>query len=150
MYNFCMIFTIILRDYFRWHYSKAFVDIFHIWRNITHFVFHFFSISALFRTLFQPWKRIEAQRETRGFDIGDYLSTKMVNLMMRLVGYEIMALLVLLCLVGFVMRLMLITIGFIFIMIVVIVGIQFLVVWAVLPAVVLFVGVAGLHLIFFV
>ncbi|MCK5095859.1 MAG: hypothetical protein KAR24_00735 [Candidatus Pacebacteria bacterium] len=131
-----MIFTIILRDYFRWHYSKAFVDIFHIWRNITHFVFHFFSISALFRTLFQPWKRIEAQRETRGFDIGDYLSTKMVNLMMRLVG--------------FVMRLMLITIGFIFIMIVVIVGIQFLVVWAVLPAVVLFVGVAGLHLIFFV
>ena len=136
MYNFRMVFTTVLRDYFCWHYSRAFVDIFHIWQNMTRFVFHFFSIFALFRTLFQPWKRIEAERETRGFDLGDYLSTKMVNLMMRLVG--------------FIMRLILITIGFAFVAVVVVVGIQFFILWAVLPAVVLFVGIAGFHLILFV
>jgi hypothetical protein len=119
VYNFCMIWMYIARDYIVWHYSRAFVDIFVIWRNITHFIFNFFSIPLLLRTLFQPWKRIEAQRETRGFDPADWFQTVLVNVIMRFIGA---------C-----MRLILIFFGLACVAAAVLIGLQFFVFWFFLP-----------------
>ena len=126
---------LILRDYMRWHYTRAFSDSFAIWRNITYFVFTFFSIPLLLRTLFQPWKRIEAERESSGFDLQDYLSTKLVNFIMRLVGAA--------------MRLMLIFIGLMCTGFVVVVGLQFFIVWIFLPINLVLLMVSALSLIIF-
>lgn len=126
---------LILRDYMRWHYTRAFSDSFHIWRNVTFFVFTFFSIPLLLRTLFQPWKRIEAGRETSGFDIQDYLSTKVVNLVMRLVGAF--------------MRLSLIVIGLMCTGTVVVAGLQFFIFWLFLPLSLIVIMFAGITLILF-
>jgi hypothetical protein len=130
-----MVALLILRDYMRWHYTRAFSDIFSIWRDLTYFVFTFFSIPLLFQTLFQPWKRIEAERERSGFDLQDYLSTKLVNMIMRLVGA---------C-----MRLMLILIGLGCTGFVVIVGLQFFVMWVFLPLSLLLLMAAAISLIIF-
>lgn len=135
MYNFFMIALMVFRDYLRWHYARAFSDIFTIWRNITHFLFHFFSISMLARTLFSPWKRIEADRETQGFDPKDYLSTLLVNLIMRLVGA--------------VMRSVLIAIGLAFVGLSVVAGLLFFAVWAILPFLIGVIVAAGVTLVIF-
>ena len=135
MYNSLMTFWVIFRDYLSWHYTRAYSDIFHIWRNLTYFIFHFFSIPILLRTLFSPWKRVVAERETRGFDLKDYLSTKLVNLIMSLVGA--------------VMRLVLIAIGLVCTGVVVVGGLIFFVLWSILPLVVLSLISAGITLIIF-
>ncbi len=126
---------IVFGDYIHWHYSRAFSDIFHIWRNVTYFVFNFFSIPLLLRTLFSPWKRIEATRETQGLDIGDFISTKIVNTIMRLIGA--------------LMRGSLIVVGLFFVGLSVVFGLLFFVLWTLLPFVVVVFTGAGLKLIVF-
>ncbi len=130
-----MVLVTVFRDYIRWHYSLAFSDIFHIWRDITHFVFHFFSIPLLLRTFFAPWKRIEATRETQGLNIGDYISTKLVNTIMRFIGA---------C-----MRTALIFAGLAILGTVVLAGLAFFVLWTLLPVVVLMFAGAGMQLMIF-
>jgi hypothetical protein len=130
-----MILFTVFRDYLTWHYSRAFSDIFAIWRNITHFIFHFFSIPLLFRTLFAPWKRIEAVRETEGLNLGDFLATKIVNLIMRLVGAM--------------MRTILIAVGLAVTGSVVVAGCFFFAAWTLLPVAVVVLVLAGAHLLIF-
>lgn len=125
----------VLGDYIRWHYSRAFSDIFNIWRNLTHFVFHFFSIPLLLRTFFAPWKRIEARRETTGLDIGDWISTKVVNTIMRFVGA--------------LMRFSLISAGLFFTGLVVVGGLVFFVAWVFLPGVIASIAGIGIYLMLF-
>jgi hypothetical protein len=130
-----MIPVIVLQNYLMWHYTRAYGDILHIWRNLVYFLFNFFSTPTMFRTLFSPWKRIQAERENRGFDFSDYFSTLIVNLMMRLVGLF--------------MRLVLIAISFSVLGVAVVLGLGFFVLWTVLPILVLIIAAAGLQLLFF-
>ena len=116
-----------------WHYTRAFKDIFTIWRDLTYFVFHFFSIPILLRTFFAPWKRIEAQRETAGLDLKDYFSTKLVNLILRLVGAFL--------------RTVLIAIGLMCTGTIVVLGLGFLVVWPFLPFIIVMFISAGITLV---
>lgn len=122
------------RNYFQWHYTLAFVDIFHIWRNITIFLFNFFSIPILVRTLFSPWRRLQAERETQGFDLIDSLSTGFINLIMRIVGAM--------------MRSVLIVAGLIVVSLEIIAGIIFLLLWTFAPIIVILLLTAGTHLLF--
>ena len=78
-----LIFT---KDYFSWHYGAALKKGLIIWRNFLWFVAHFFSIGLLFRTLFSPWKRMH-EYYGRGFDLGRYFETLIINVIMRLVGF---------------------------------------------------------------
>ena len=130
-----MVLMILIKNYFKWHYSLAFVDIFHIWRDMTLFVFNFFSISTLMRTFFSPWKRLYAQRNTKGFDVFDMVSTHFVNMVMRVVGA--------------LMRSVLIVVGLLTIGVVVIGGVIFFIGWMVMPFLIVFLCVAGIHLLLF-
>ena len=130
-----MVFFTLTRNYFQWHYTLAFIDIFHIWRNITNFLFNFFSIPILIRTFFSPWRRLHADRETEGFDLVDSLSTGLVNLIMRIVGA--------------LMRSMLIVIGLCAVVVAIVGGIIFFILWTVAPIIIVLLCAAGIHLLFF-
>lgn len=72
-------------QYILWHYSRALVDLTTNWKNFLWFLYHFFSIPLLVKTLFAPWERMdEAYR--KGFDPESFFSTLVVNTVMRVVG----------------------------------------------------------------
>jgi len=72
-------------SYFKWHYSLALRDFFSVGSSIVWFLYNFFSIPLLTRTLFSPWKKLQERRK-RGFDIEDFFAVLLVNLLMRIVG----------------------------------------------------------------
>src|SRR3989344_1970853 len=59
-------------------------------KNISAFVYQFFSVDMLLKTFFQPFKRMQ-EDYTRGFDPSGYAETFIVNAMMRVVGMVIRA-----------------------------------------------------------
>lgn len=71
-------------DYFVWHYTLGFRSLTATWLNFMWFIFHFFSIALLVRTLFSPWKRMRAS--TRSFDLNELLETIIFNILSRLFG----------------------------------------------------------------
>ena len=81
-----MIFTSIISDYFRWHYGRAFGELFHVWLNFLWFVIHFFSLPQLGRSLFSPWKRMTEEKQ-KGFSFEALAEYVIINLLSRLVGF---------------------------------------------------------------
>lgn len=71
--------------YLQWHYTRALADLAVISSNFFWFVYEFFSIPLLLRTLVVPFRRI-TETPQRTFDIGAWLAAKTVNTLMRLVG----------------------------------------------------------------
>jgi len=130
-----MVLTTLTKNYFCWHYTLAFVDILSIWRNITVFIYHFFSIPVLAQTFFAPWKRIHADRETKGLDLADVASTYFVNFVMRILGALI--------------RSIIIAIGMITLSFVIIAGLVFFIFWILMPFTAVLFLAAGVYLILF-
>lgn len=71
--------------YLRWHYTRALADLMVIASNFLWFVYEFFSIPLLLRTLLVPFRRI-TETPQRTLDIGAWFAAKTVNTLMRLVG----------------------------------------------------------------
>jgi hypothetical protein len=81
-------FLSIMHHYFLWHYSRAFVEIFHVWKNFLWFTLHFFSIGQLLRSWFAPWKRITEDRgET--WNLEDLAGFLLIGLISRVIGFII-------------------------------------------------------------
>ena len=119
--------------YFKWHYGRALKGLADISANCIWFLWHFFSIAVLSRTLFQPWQRLQEKPEKR-FDVNAFLSSITINIVMRFVGFFIRIIFILIGLVSIVAAL-------------VFEGVVFLV-WLAMPLVVVFMIVFGLVLIF--
>ncbi|MFT5179743.1 MAG: ABC-type siderophore export system fused ATPase/permease subunit [Candidatus Paceibacteria bacterium] len=111
---------LVIPCYLAWHYTFAFRNIFGLWKNFSWFTLRFFSVSKLLRTIFSPFKRLTEQ--SSGFGFQKMLESFVVNILMRIVG--------------FFMRSILIIMGLIFLVLVSILTILFTVVWIVLPFVV--------------
>lgn len=109
--------------YARWHYSRGFRDLFRNWIFIVSFVFSFFSISFLIKSLFAPWQRLN-ENYKKGFDPEAFFSTLLVNGIMRVVG--------------FVTRFFVIMVGLISTALSFFGGIIVLVLWAVFPLLIAF------------
>ena len=71
--------------YFEWHYTRAFHDIFHVFKNFMWFLYNFFSIPLLLKGLFSPLWRL-GERYKKGFDVPGLAGTFIVNSIMRVVG----------------------------------------------------------------
>ena len=56
-----------------------------IFRNFLWFIYNYFSITLLIKTLFDPWKRLKEEK-VREFEIGEIFSRLAVNSLMRAVG----------------------------------------------------------------
>jgi hypothetical protein len=80
-----MLFVPIVHHYLLWHYTKAFGEILHVWKNIIWFTYHFFSIPQLLRSYFSPWKRMTEERH-KSFDFEDLASFLIINLISRIIG----------------------------------------------------------------
>ena len=74
--------------YFGWHYSVALRGLYSIWANFNWFTWNFFSIGLLFRSWFSPWKRMQ-ERYRGGIDFQNLFETVVVNLLMRIVGFGV-------------------------------------------------------------
>lgn len=76
---------IVLFDYVSWVYFGGIKEYFRAWANFHWFLFHFFSVGVLTRTLFMPWHRMR-EKGGRGLDIEGAASRFAVNTILRMVG----------------------------------------------------------------
>jgi len=88
---------------------------------------------VLFRTLFSPWRRIQEEYR-KGFDLGEFAETLIVNTIMRLVGAFF--------------RIVLICIGLLALLLMVLLGIALLFVWVFLPVIIIALFINGISLLF--
>src|SRR3989344_5345808 len=70
-------------SYLLWHYTSAWGDLLRLYRNLTWFLWNFFSIRILAGTLFSPWHRLResSRKETAGL-----LGSLIINLILRGIG----------------------------------------------------------------
>ncbi|OJI09398.1 MAG: hypothetical protein COV08_01210 [Candidatus Vogelbacteria bacterium CG10_big_fil_rev_8_21_14_0_10_49_38] len=81
-----MRFLSVVARYFIWHYGQALIQFSRIYWRLTFFLFNFFSVPVLVRSLFAPWRRLGEAYPTAGIDLVAIASTFIVNVIMRLVG----------------------------------------------------------------
>ena len=81
-----MLFLSIAHHYLLWHYSRAFLEIFHVWFNLIWFVVHFFSIPQMMMSWFSPWKRMVEGRG-RKFNMEDLAGFIIIGLISRILGF---------------------------------------------------------------
>lgn len=124
----------LVEHYFVWHYSQAYYDIYHVWKNFLFFCFNFFSINELLHSLFQPWKRM-GEDYPKSFDLPKMAQTFIVNTLMRFVGAM--------------MRLLVVGFGLLFSSIIFLIGLLILLVWTVMPVFFISLIVMGISLIMY-
>lgn len=79
-----MAFFQLIPVYLLWHYGVAWVDLARLYSNFAWFLFHFFSIPLLLRTLLAPWKRLHESRAAHGG--AGFLGAFLINSITRIVG----------------------------------------------------------------
>ncbi|NBD74135.1 hypothetical protein GVX82_03795 [Patescibacteria group bacterium] len=80
--------------YFSWHYGRGIRDFLRTWGNLVWFFWHFFAIPLMARTLFMAFRRIETSSRP-GFHPDDMAGNLIVNVLMRLLGFFLKMLLIL-------------------------------------------------------
>jgi hypothetical protein len=80
-----MLVLTVLHHYFLWHYSRAWLEMIHVWKNFVWYTIHFFSLPHLITSWFAPWKRMV---EGRGdvWNLEDLAGYVIVGLLSRIVG----------------------------------------------------------------
>lgn len=120
--------------YLKWHYTRALVATFALWKNILVFLFNFFSIKNLIGNFSTPWKRL-ADTYPKKFNIKIYSSIFLVNSIMRIVGMFLRSIVILLGLTCCIIYVILLPLS--------------LLIWLALPIVVIYLIITGLILIIF-
>ena len=126
-------------DYLKWHYGKALLQTFSLWKNLLLFLIIFFSLKSLFTNFFTPWRRLKESYPIK-FDlyldtIKKYITTFTLNIIMRIFGMILRTFAIILgvsCCLAFILLLPL-TLTF----------------WLALPALIIGLLLFGLILIFF-
>lgn len=127
-----MLFLSIVHNYLLWHYSRAFLEIFHVWFNFIWFVIHFFSIPQLMRSWLSPWKRITESRGNK-WNLEDLAGFIIIGLISRIIG--------------FILRTSVIVIGLISLLFVILIGFSIYALWIALPLIIIAMAVFGITLI---
>lgn len=128
---YCFYMFRLILSYFVWHYTQAFKDISNLFVNLVWFVYHFFSIKVLFKTLFNPWRkprRVYENGQSAWALIGIFVD----NLIMRVSGF---------CL-----RLIIIVWGIVLLGLIFIGWVLVVIGWVFLPFIITLLFVSGLRL----
>jgi hypothetical protein len=72
--------------YLGWHYSKGIVEVFTVFKDFLFFVPRLFSIKTLLKTLFSPFQRLQ-EEYAGGLQIEKFLESMTVNILMRVIGF---------------------------------------------------------------
>ena len=123
----------ILASYVTWHYGRALRSGVLLFNNFLIFLFHFFSVSLLLKTYFSRFGRL-GERYKRGLDLESFLSTFLINMLMRVVGA--------------IVRTIFILIGLVSMAIVTILGVAFFLIWLLFPLVIFISFIFGVTLVF--
>jgi hypothetical protein len=129
-----MPFLTIARDYLVWHYSRAYIDIVHIWWNYLWFVNHVFSVPEVAKSWFSPFKRMQEDKVNIIKSPSDFFANMFVNLILRMVGICI--------------RTSLLTIALLVFALVFLLGLAFLLLWTVLPLLIGHFGITSVRILF--
>lgn len=121
----------LILSYFVWHYTYAFKDIYNLFTGFAWFLYHFFSINTLSKTLFSPWRKL-GESYQKGWSINAFFETLVVNIIMRIVGFLI--------------RLTIIVLGVISLALNIIIGAITAVLWVFLPFIITLLFVSSLRL----
>lgn len=113
-----MLFLSIIHHYLLWHYSQAFYELLHLWKNFLWFIINFFSLPQLMKSWFSPWKRIVEERGNK-WDLEDLAGYIIVGIVSRIIG--------------FILRTIVISLGLICLLITIIAGIVTYLFWLVAP-----------------
>ena len=122
----------LIPDYFYWHYTYGGKDVRNFFKNIIWFLWNFFSIELLAKTLFVPWQRL--QEQGRKGDLQSYVEAFIITTLMRIIGA---------C-----MRIILISIGAVVTSFVLIVGVFVSLVWFVIPFILVGAFITGIIFLF--
>jgi ATP-dependent Clp protease ATP-binding subunit ClpA len=68
------------------YYKSSFSNLIEAITNIYMFLFYFFSVKTLLKTLFLPWKNLVAKKVTVGFSFNEWLSRFAFNGISRMIG----------------------------------------------------------------
>lgn len=122
----------IIPHYILWHYTLGLRSAAVFGGNLLRFLFNFFSVVLLLKTLFTPWRRL-GEGYAKGLRPGAWFETLIVNTLMRLIGAII--------------RLSLIVAGLATLVVGVVLAVVILIVWLLLPIIWVGLLVGGLFLI---
>ncbi|PIR69553.1 MAG: hypothetical protein COU47_02250 [Candidatus Niyogibacteria bacterium CG10_big_fil_rev_8_21_14_0_10_46_36] len=75
-------------SYVYWLYREGVGAFFRAWMNYHWFVYHFFSVPVLARTMFAPWRRMQ-EAGARGFDPEKIAERIIINSVLRITGFVI-------------------------------------------------------------
>ena len=129
-----MRFALLLHDYLFWHYTTAYADMVGIARNYLGAVNHMFSILDVVKSLFAPFKRLKEEKVNIIRNPSDFFANLLVNFIMRIVG--------------FIVRLGLMIVALITALLLVVLLLATLLLWTILPALVVYFFMSGLHYLF--
>lgn len=129
-----MNFLSVFLRYLKWHYTKALLSTFSLWKNILVFLFNFFSIKSLLGNFFTPWKRL-ADNYPKRFNLQIYFFTFLVNTIMRVLGVILRSIVILIGLLTCLVYIVILPLTLIF--------------WLALPPIIAWLIIKGLLLIFF-
>lgn len=118
----------ILHHYLFWHYSRAYLQFFHVWTNLMWFVVRFFSLTELLGSLFSPWKRMVEERK-KAWDVEEFFSSLVINILSRIIGAMV--------------RIIVLSLGTIVLTVVFVGGLVVYLVWTVAPALIVFLIILG-------
>ncbi|MES2409443.1 MAG: hypothetical protein V4509_04060 [Patescibacteria group bacterium] len=121
----------LILSYFIWHYTEAFKEIYILFRNFLEFIYHFFSIKVLSKTLFSPWRKLN-ETYKKGWSLNAFFETFVVNFIMRIVGFFV--------------RLSIITAGIVCLLIMIVTEIFIFALWTVLPGIITLLFISSLKL----
>ncbi len=122
----------VMKNYSVWHYSTAYVDFVHIWWNYFWFINHLFSVPDVFLSLFAPFKRLQEAKPNLLLHPEEFFSSLIVNLIMRIVGFFLRAIILMIALLCF----LTVLIG----------GLLFVITWTILPILVVEFFLSGILL----
>jgi small-conductance mechanosensitive channel len=128
-----MMFLTVMHDYFLWHYSRALLELFHVWLNLLWFVVHFFSLPQLMRSWIAPWKRMVEDRGEK-WNLEDLAAFVVIGIISRIIG--------------FILRTIVITLGLVSLLVVAVGGFATYAFWLVAPAAIISLLGFGLALLF--
>jgi hypothetical protein len=120
-------------EYFYWHYRYGSKDVRVFFGNIIWFLWNFFSVGLLLRTLFVPWQRLDEHGQ-KG-NIQSYFEAFVITTMMRFVGAFI--------------RIIFIILGLIVVAIVSVIAFFASILWLIIPVLPLALFVLGFYFIIF-
>ena len=118
---------LVLPYYVRWHYSTAFIDIKNLATNFISFIYTFFSIPLLLRSLFSPWRRFSDSYGKQE----SIFETLIFNVIMRFVGVFV--------------RLLFIVMGVALLVIVICLSVLVFLTWLLLPFVIIYAFLFGVR-----